>query len=203
MPRFDNEPPADGAISIASLAWMAGILDLKGRVLRRKSGARVNDQISLIVETKEFAIVRQLGVLVGTAPEFRNAKPLSEALRRQCVEHCPEAHVHVNDDRQFPPISRWTLSGPAVLVVLEALRPYLQINRDYDNLIDEIRAVTPLNGRGSNAAMVSLARMRALGWPIPEPFASALTARTDTETTADGLIAAEAPASVEVSEVAA
>src|SRR6185503_19478151 len=97
------------------LGWMAGVIDLKGRLIRKKNKTRATPQVVLIVETKEYMVVKELSSLTGTSPETMDRRPLREWMRKGCSEHCPEAHVHVGDSEYehlyMPPIARWTITG--------------------------------------------------------------------------------------------
>src|SRR6188474_1767126 len=118
-------------IPAPKLGWMAGIVDLKGRLVYKNNKTRATPQVVLTVETKEYPIVKALGVLTGTRAEFRRAQPLKEFMRRACADHCPEAHVHVADEREMPQVARWTITGAGMVVVLSNLMPYLTVDRGY------------------------------------------------------------------------
>jgi hypothetical protein len=164
-------------ISMASLGWMAGIIDIKGRLHYKKNQQRATPQAVLTVDSKDMQIVRRLGNLTGTKPEFKNIKAMSDFIRRGCSEHCPEAHFHVGDKEWIAEISRWTITGSSLVVVLDNLLPYLEIDRGYREAIDEIQKDTTLTGRGSTAVFVGLTRLRDLGWELPVAYESALQLR--------------------------
>ena len=105
------------------LAWMAGVIDLKGRLTYKKNRTRATRQITLTVDSKEHLVVRRLCGMTDTKPEFRTTSPLSpEILRRNCVEHCPEAHTHVEGSWQYGSI-RWTVTGASMVVVMDGIGP--------------------------------------------------------------------------------
>lgn len=163
------------SIPVQKLGWMAGIVDLKGHIAYKNNKARRTRQTVLFVETKVFEIVQALAAMTGTSPDLKQAKPLSEFIRRGCVEHCPEAHVHV--DRvglMMPQTSRWTVTGSALVVVLHSLRPYLMVERHYDAAVAEILANQVVTGPGANAQLAAVRRLQLAGWQIPEPYAMAL-----------------------------
>lgn len=165
-------------ITPTKLAWMAGIVDYKGRVIRKNNKDRKNTpQIVLAVQCKELAILRALGELTGTSPEMMKPKPLSEIMRTGCLQHCPTKHVHAYGDLFMPAQARWTISGAALHTVLASLMPYLVVDRGYPELIAEIVAATPLSGRGSAAPMARCAQLMHLGWPIPDPYREVLESR--------------------------
>jgi hypothetical protein len=157
---------------------MAGVIDLKGRLVRKKNKTRATPQIVLIVETKEYAVVKNLGHLTGTSPEQIERKSLKEWMRKGCTEHCPEAHVHIGDVEYehlyMPPIARWTITGAGMVVVLSNLMPFLQIDRGYTKAIEEVMINTPLSGHGSTAVLNSIRRLKLLGWDLPEDYDKAM-----------------------------
>ncbi len=167
-------------IPAEKLGWMAGILDLKGRIAYKNNKQRRTRQTVLFVETKVFEIVQAMAAMTGTSPDLKQAKPLSEFIRRGCVEHCPEAHVHV--DRMglmMPQTSRWTVTGAALVVVLHNLRPYLMVERGYEAAVTEVLANQNLTGPGANAMLVAVRRLQQAGWTVPEPYATALSTFRD------------------------
>jgi hypothetical protein len=171
------EPPgADFApVSAEKLAWMAGIIDLKGRIAYKNNKARRSRQTVLFVETKIFTIVTAMAGMTWTSPDMKQAKPLSEFIRRGCVEHCPEAHVHVDKmGLMMPQVSRWTVTGAAMVVVLHNLQPYLMVDRGYGAIVAEVLANQKLVGPGANAMLVAVRRLQRAGWKIPEPYRGAL-----------------------------
>ena len=161
-------------ISPIKLGWMAGVIDLKGRLVHKKNQMRATPQIVLMVETKEFGVVRELSNLTGTRPEAMDRRPVKDWMRRGCLEHCPEAHIHVydmnRDESYMPPIARWTITGGGMYVVLDSVLPYIQIDRGYPEAMDQVMVNTPLTGQGSAAVISSLRRLHGLGWEMPEEF---------------------------------
>lgn len=164
-------------ISVQQLGWMAGVVDLKGRLSYKRNALRATRQITLSVETKEWPIAQRLCALTGTAPEIRDRTPLNEMFRRGCVEHCPEAHVHVDRDGIFMPRStRWTITGAGLVVVYDSLKEYLTVDR-YADAVKEVDENVALTGRGSVTVLVTCNRLQNLGWALPEAYAQALTDR--------------------------
>lgn len=157
-------------ISMTSLGWMAGIIDLKGRLHYKANQQRRTTQTILTVDSKDAAIVRQLGLLTGTKPEWKTTKSLSDFIRRGCNEHCPEAHFHVHDKEWVAEISRWTITGAGMVVVLDNLLPFLVIDKGYQEAIEQIQKVTAYSGRGSGAVYATLIRLRDLGWDLPPVY---------------------------------
>lgn len=163
------------SIPMPKLGWMAGIVDMKGKFIVKNNQDRVTPQVVLMVESKTIGIIRELGSLTGTKPEIQAAKPLRDFMRRGCSEHCPEAHVHVDDkDLVMPRTARWTITGAAMVVVLDNLLPFLVVDQDYENVIRQVMENTTVVGQGSGAVRASLIRLRDLGWDLPPRYAKAV-----------------------------
>jgi hypothetical protein len=164
-------------LSPATLGWMAGIIDLKGKIYQKKNAQRATPQTVLMVESRYPGIIRKLGALVGTSPEYMASKPLKEFMRRACTEHCLEPHIHVNDDRIMPMVSRWTCTGIVCAIVLDTLEPLLVEDKGFREYKLEILAGTPMEGQGATAVMAAINRMVTLGWPMPEQISRVLERR--------------------------
>lgn len=163
------------AIPVQKLGWFAGILDLRGRLLVKTNQMRATPQFVLMAETRELGIIRELSSLTGTKAEIQKARMLRDFMRRGCTEHCPEAHVHVDDDkRMMPRIARWTITGAGMVTVLENLMPFLMVERGYQDAVDQAYRDTTLVGQGSGAVLASLRRLRDLGWDLPDRYEAAL-----------------------------
>lgn len=156
------------------LAWMAGILDFKGRVLYKNNAQRRTRQLVLAVDSTEFTIIRRLSAMTGTSPEQKASKGGSDAIwmRRNCIEHCPEQHVHVGDVA-MPPTARWSITGAGFVVVYNNVRRYLTIDRFASDAQEAHRNVA-LDSHGSGAVVRSLRRLKALGWTLPIDYDLAL-----------------------------
>lgn len=167
------------------LGWMAGIVDLRGRIARKNNKTRATQQITLSVETKELGVIKALGRMTGTNPEFRDSSPLAEWMRRGCVEHCPEQHIHsARDGLEMPAVARWTVTGAAMVVVLENLAPFLLVDRGYSLAVDDTKGTVVFQGQGAAAVVRALHRLQALGWEIPEYFAERLPEAVEAEVVA-------------------
>lgn len=171
-------------ITFIGMAWMAGVLDLKGRLFIKKNETRRTKQTTWAVESKELTVVRRLCALTNTKPEARRSSPVSDIFRRNCSEHCPEAHVHV-DLQVMPDTMRWTATGAGFVIVHHNLEPYLQVDRGYPEAVAEILKDPAVSARGSTAVMRTVARLSGLGWTLPEPYFSAMTNWTGVALTAD------------------
>ena len=158
------------AITVAKKAWMAGILDSKSRVVYKNNKTRNpnhSNQVTLYVESVKIGIVNRLAEMTGTNPELKTPRQRSEGwYRRNCDEHCPEAHTHVNPG-VFDAAARWTVSGSAMSVVLTALQPYMVEDRGFTEAIAYGFEHMTLIGQGAAATVAALRRLHGLGWPMP------------------------------------
>jgi len=168
-------------ITQQQLAWMAGIVDLKGRVYVKKNRSRKTGQYVMVVDSKNLVVVRKLCELTGTSSEGKETRPVSEILRHPCLEHCPQAHSHVyRDGLMMPFISRWTVTGASLIVVLHNLMPYLVVDQDsYQDLVLELQPQLTLTGQGSNAVLTGCLRLQRLGWQLPGYLDDAIISRLE------------------------
>lgn len=151
------------------LGWLAGILDMKGVVLRKKNQSRATPQLVLAVETRQLQVVRELSRMTGTAPELQKARATEPWMRRGCVEHCPEQHIHgINEGNGMPAIARWTVTGASMGVVLHNVLPYLRNDKALGEAMVEVLALVPASGQGRGAIDRALARLVELGWDLPD-----------------------------------
>lgn len=163
-------------IPLKDLGWMAGVIDLKGKVVRKKNTQRATPQLVLYVETKEQKVIQKLSKLTGTNPEVRKSHALKEWMRRGCMEHCPEAHVHVEDDpTMMPMIARWTTTGASAAVILHNLIPYMVSSEKMTAYLNEMLENTVFSGQGSGMVLSSITRLSKLGWKLPDSYRDILT----------------------------
>lgn len=156
------------------LGWMAGVIDLKGRVVVKKNSTRATGsrQVVLYVESKEAQIIRQLGRLTGLNPEMMRIPDTATFYRKPCSEHCPEAHSCVDETKySFPQVARWTITGVVIVIILSNLEPFLMVDKGYGELIHQILEQASFTGRGSGATAKAVRRLQALGWDIPDEIA--------------------------------
>lgn len=159
------------AIPVNRLGWMAGVIDLKGKLLIKRNKQRATAQHVLVVQSKEAGVVSELSKMTGTKPEMVTTSPLPDFMRRNCSQHCPEAHVHVSETlTSMPQMGRWSCTGAAMVVVLDNLLPYLVVDRGWEEVIEKIEDTTTLSSHGSGAVLASLRRLRDLGWVLPGPY---------------------------------
>lgn len=163
------------SIPAQKLGWMAGIIDLKGRVVYKNNRSRKTKQIVLMVATKEFGIIRSLSTLTGSSPELQAPQLRPDFMRRSCHEHCPEKHVHIGAEAiTMPPVACWTMTGAGMAVVLHNLLPFLTVDRGWEQAMETAFNQTVLRGPGSGKVKESLNRLQSLGWKLPILYAAAL-----------------------------
>ena len=165
------------------LGWMAGVIDLKGVWLRKRNQQRATVQIVLAVESRHMGIIRELGGLTGTAPAFKKAQPLADFMRKGCTEHCPEAHIHINeymrDGATLPATARWTITGAGAAIILHNLMPFFMIDKDYQEIYQELLDATVLTGQGRGMVISAIRRLHSLGWDLPPVYEVALQDHED------------------------
>lgn len=156
-------------IEVAQLAWMAGVLDYKGKIAYKNNKTRNNNkQVTLYVESVQKPIIDRLALYTGTNPEVKDRLPRWEGwYRKGCEEHCPDQHIHVTGT-DFAPAARWTLSGAPMAVVLTAVKPYLIQDKGFSEAIDYAFGNMVLFGQGAGMTVSSLRRLHSLGWELPD-----------------------------------
>lgn len=165
LTKAEAAPAPVKRLTEADKAWMAAVIDLKGMVIRKHNKMRKTPQLVLYVGTKDARIAARLSALTGTSPEAHEQKGLEEFLRRGCVEHCKDAHVHMH--KQMPLITRWSVTGVAAAMVLANLAPYMSTYPDYAGVVAEILVNFAAKGQGSGATRSAILRLEQLGWRIP------------------------------------
>lgn len=154
------------SLPASQLGWVAGVLDLRGKILRKQNQQRATPQIVIVVESSSVPVIRALSRLTGTAPDFRNQEELPhEWARRGCEEHCPDKHIHVSPN--LPLTAKWTVTGAAAAVVLFNVLPFLMSDKGWDETFQECLDNVKLTGQGSGAVRKTLRRLEDLGWDLP------------------------------------
>lgn len=166
-------------IPIQKLGWVAGVLDLKGRIVTKKNKQRSTPQFVLILETKDIAVIRELCSLTGTHVEMKAERRMPEWMRRPCVEHCPDQHVHVHGEQapydwKMPALARWTATGCTAAIILYNVLPFSLANLGLEVALHALLDQAALKGQGSGATFKAIRRMRDLGWELPPKFERAL-----------------------------
>ncbi len=164
-----STPPT---LTVPDMAWMAGVIDMKGRTRRVTSPSRATPLCVLQVESQHLPVLRRLAKLTGTRLEVSPAKELPVSLRRQCSEHCPDAHQHVHP--VMPEIGRWHVSGAGAAIVLVNLMPYFGTdNTARVDFVSQVINQIPARGRGRHAVNLTIARLGRLGWDVPPKLVAA------------------------------
>lgn len=153
-------------------AWVAAILDSRAHIVRKKNSQRAagSVQICLQVETRHHEIAERLSAMTGTAPEQIEIKlPSEQVMRRSCIEHCPDAHVHVDNTlAAMPMVTKWTVTGVSAAIVLWNVREYMVTTREpWEWAVSQAFTQIKMTGRGSGAIRAAVQRLYALGWDIP------------------------------------
>lgn len=167
-------------IPVQKLGWVAGVLDLKGRIITKNNKQRATKQFVLIVETKDIRVINELCSLTGTHVELKAERNMPDWMRRPCTEHCPEQHVHVHSGRKgdydwkMPAIARWTATGCTAAVILYNVLPFSLANIGLEVALQALLDQAALTGQGSGATMAAIRRMKDLGWELPPKFEEAL-----------------------------
>jgi hypothetical protein len=179
-------------IDKAELGWMAAVIDMKGHVIHKNNQTRRTSQLVLMVDIKDARVAQRLAAFTGSRAEVKPRVPPSEAfLRRGCASHCPEAHIHVDETSawQMPEITRWSVTGAAMAVVLLNLAPYMSTFSEYIDDVDEATANMAVSGRGSGAVRAAVKRLAGLGWRIPKEVSRILSIEDTTPLTGDRTLA--------------
>jgi hypothetical protein len=173
-------------IPAPQLGWMAGILDLKGRVLyknnqRRAPGSR---QMVLAVDSTQITIIRELARMTGTHPELKKVQEGKEGWwRKSCEQHCDTAHVHVTPGGpgDFPASARWTITGTGMVIVMHNVLPFMRSDHGFPEIMEEAMDQAKINGRGSPATLNSIRRLMGLGWELPEELKTSMERKLENE----------------------
>jgi hypothetical protein len=164
-------------------AWLAGVLDLKGAVVRKHNKQRATPQLVLMMESRNFAVVRRVAVLTGSTTTMRTQRNPQDWLRRGCAEHCPAKHVHSHlASAGMPALARWTITGAGAGIVLYNILQYMQVDdRGFEEMMTETLANAVWHGPGSGAVKAVTRRLMTLGWLVPPAI---LQVMLDTEPSA-------------------
>lgn len=154
-------------ITIASLAWMAGVVETRGKIQRVDSPLRKNVMLRLRVQSRHIPLVERLATYTGVLLTYHAEKTLTVRNRKSCADHCPEPHVHV-EGAELPRMACWAVSGAGAAIVLANLQPYFVDDERITKFVDDVVANLPHHGRGFAAVKSSADRLRTLGWKIPD-----------------------------------
>lgn len=152
-------------------AWVAAMIDSRAHIVKKQNRDRQagSEQICLVLQTKHHEIALRLCAMTGTEPRHREQKKVSpELMRRQCAEHCPEAHVHVDTLAAMPLVTTWTVTGVSAAIVLWNVRKYMATSREpWDWAMEQSLRQMKLAGQGSGMTRAAAIRLQDLGWDLP------------------------------------
>ncbi len=170
LARTDAKIEPGFQVGVRELAWMAGVLDMKGRIMRVSGQSRKNPIYRLMVETSNIQVAARLAKFTGVKYNVAEARRLDERYRRGCKDHCPDAHQHVT--AVMPTIGRWDVSGVGAIIILANLMPYFVADTEkHQGFLDEaLKLVPPPDPKRQGWAAVArtINRLHGLGWRIPE-----------------------------------
>jgi len=144
----------------AEVAFVAGLLDATARIKTTKvtSGALLP---LVAVSGPNIAMLDVLSRRTGTK-YFETRRDYD---RHRCGLHCKEAHDHITSVS-----GRWAVNGARATILLAAVQPYVQVQRD---AVAETLAV----GMAAPVKAHVVQSMADLGWPIPEDWSLHHTGR--------------------------
>lgn len=155
-------------ITIAQKAWMAGILEIRGRIRFTNGEGRKTNQLVLQVRSTQTAVIKRMCELTGTNIGTQEERQIQITNRRPCTKHCEEPHSHYSN--VIGEAAVWAISGVGAAIVLHNLLPYFieenagGLNAVTANVLNDL----PHEGRGRSAVDQTIIRLRGLGWEIPE-----------------------------------
>lgn len=136
----------------AQLAYVAGLVDSRAALSSRTVAAAVLPQVAL--NGGPMAVLEYLGGLTDT----KVVATRRDYSRSPCAEHCTTRHMHIESLS-----GRWAVSGAKATIILAAIAPYLVMRpAAVEDLVDV--------GLRASFKGATVAKMKLLGWPIPEPM---------------------------------
>lgn len=157
-------------MGVREFAWMAGVLDTKGRISKVRAASRSAPMYRIIVETSQIEVTRRLAQYTGTRMAVAEQRKMTPMARRGCSEHCPDAHNHVT--ARMPTIGRWDMSGVGAVIVLDNLLPFCvgDVEEQREFMAEAMTYMPePDPSRPGWAAVArTINRLYGLGWRIPE-----------------------------------
>lgn len=146
------------------LIWFAGVTDSIGRIHCK------NDYNMLTLTFSSSKRPDLAPIIAAMTGVQRTTIQLSEIgyLRRGCVEHCPEAHIHVPPRKGRSILLK--MAGARAYTVLWNLYPYLRVLKSAaeDGMDHYNRESINLSQR----AQLTFRQMLDLGWEIPDDIGS-------------------------------
>jgi hypothetical protein len=150
-------------ISETDLAWMAGVLSIKGRIGLKKNKDRATSQKVIAVRTQKRYIIDRLSEMTDRNVHVDTVVSKGWE-QRGCIQHCPESHIH--HSVVIPETYEWTVTGVSAAIVLHNLMPYLT-GEEWIQLMTDALTDTVIVGPGSGATKAAVRRLNNIGWKIP------------------------------------
>lgn len=168
------------------LAYMAAVVDLRGLQIYKKNQQRATPQVVMAVDSRHFNIIERLSQMTGVNPENKRTMRVKEEwLRRNCVEHCPEAHTHT-EAPNMPETRRWSMTGISAAIVLHNILPYMANAGAWKEFQQDAMENIRLTGQGAKAVRTSMARLVSLGWALPPEIAEMVLEMAEVIKTQEG-----------------
>ncbi len=152
-------------------AYMAAIIEAKGRIKMLEVEGRASPQLTLRYQSQQVYIVKALCEYTGSEVNITQAKSFNDNKRAGCTEHCPEKHVHYA--QHMPQTAHWQIVGAGAAIVLYNLMPYMAAGDDspstakFRRFVDVVCAWQPASNRGAYTVKQTVERLHKLGWKIP------------------------------------
>ena len=135
----------------ADLAYIAAVIDVMGNI--REMETDTGTRLPLVsVSCPDEALLAYLGEVT----DMQAFVTVRRYDRHRCTEHCDEPHQHVESRSR-----RWTVNGAKATIILAAVEPYVRFQRDR---VAEMVAL----GLDAPKKRATPAKMKRLGWPMPE-----------------------------------
>lgn len=140
-------------ITDAELSYMAAVIDVQGniRVMETQGGTLLP---RVMLSCPNLALLDYFGSMTGMKPIL--VKRSFD--RHRCSIHCEEAHDHITSVT-----GRWSVSGAKATVMLAAIEPYIRFQKAETEEALKVGLAAPKKP-------ATPAKMKALGWPIPEEW---------------------------------
>ena len=131
------------------LGYIAGVIDVMGCLRVRHVGE--TELPSITISSPNEDLLKYLGKVTGTRA-FIVKRSYN---RRNCAEHCQQAHAHVVSMGY-----RWNVTGVRATMILEAITPYMALQRDEAEHLLAVGLIAPHK-------RATITKMEAKGWPRP------------------------------------
>jgi hypothetical protein len=165
--RPELPPKPLPALRPAKLAWVAAILDQKGRISRIPNQQRATPQIVLRVTSANLAVVNHLCALTGSTEDRKLRRTKKAWMRRGCTTHCPEPDIEYPGTGDYPEYGCWSVTGAALIIVEWNVRKYMISGKDIRAAAREAEENLVTTGRGVGMVRHTMLRYEYLGWRIP------------------------------------